>query len=115
MIFLGVSRSEIMESNPKELWCYEDAFKIKRRYEDSMAHMQGFYNMKAFETVIGNAFGKKGRKPLEYLHEPLLAESIVEKTDDEKRQELLKQLVIQRKKDKFNFDLWKKSQNDVVS
>lgn len=73
-MFYGASREEVLDNSPRDLWCYEDAFILKQKYDDQMAYFQGYYNYAAFGTVLSNAFREKGKKPEPYLKQPILQE-----------------------------------------
>lgn len=70
MMFLGAGRLEVLESTPRELWCYEDAHKLRTKYEDSLAHNAGAYVWEALNSVLGSMFQGKGKKPIPYPSEP---------------------------------------------
>ena len=109
MIFLGVSKQEVMESTPRELWCYEDAFKLRRKHEDEVSYVMGIYTYNAVATALGNAFRGKGKKAEEYLKYPLLSKDEYEEADLQKqRQELVDKLMAM----KANFE---SSRGDAVS
>lgn len=70
MIFLGASKQEVLESTPRELWCYEDAHKMRLRYEDALAYNYGAYTWEAVRSVVGTMFGGKNKKPIPYPEKP---------------------------------------------
>ena len=55
---------------------------LKRRQMNEELWLEGIYMANAFQTVLGNAFGKR---KLKYLEKPL---DIFEKTEAEKEQEV---------------------------
>ena len=55
---------------------------LKRRQMNEELWLEGIYIANAFQTVLGNAFGKR---KLKYLEKPL---EIFEKTEAEKEQEV---------------------------
>lgn len=59
-----------MDSTPKELEPYVDAFEIKSRRRDEELWLMGIYNMSAFRTVIDQCFNGKKSK-CEYFKFPL--------------------------------------------
>lgn len=61
---------------------YSQAYLLKRRVKNEELWLEGIYVANAFQTVIGNAFGKH---KLKYLAKPL---DIYEKTEAEKEQEI---------------------------
>lgn len=60
---------------------YAQAYLLKRRAMNEQLWLEGIYNANAFQTVLGNAFGKH----LKYLEKPL---DIFEKTQAEKDAEV---------------------------
>ncbi len=74
MLFLGASMKEALECSPRQLWPYEDAFIMREKYDDKIAYYHGFYSMEAFGITLGNAFRKKGTKPMPWLKKPILQE-----------------------------------------
>ena len=72
MIFLGVPKQEVMESAPSDLWCYEDAFKLRRKHIDEVSYAMGIYTYEAVGIAVGNAFRGKGQRAMEYLKQPLI-------------------------------------------
>ena len=109
MIFLGVSKQEVMESTPRELWCYEDAFKLRRRHIDEVSYAMGIYTYEAVGIAVGNAFRGKGQRAMEYLKQPLMSEIDMAEEDMQKKRELF---VAQLMAMKANFEIHK---NDKVS
>lgn len=63
---------------PEEYWhgdaelmgAYRKAYRIKREERNYELWLQGYYFYTALTTVVHNALGKKGDKPLEYPKEP---------------------------------------------
>ena len=90
-MFYGAGREEALEHSPRELWCYEDAFKLREKYDDRVAYYQGYYNYTAFSLTLSNAFRKKNTKPEPWLKMPILQE-IEEKnrplTEEEKQKQV---------------------------
>ncbi len=88
MIFLGVPKQEVMESAPSDLWCYEDAFKLRRKHIDEVSYAMGIYTYEAVAIAVGNAFRGKGQRPMEYLKQPLMSEFNQSEADIQKKREL---------------------------
>ena len=105
MIFLGVPKQEVMESAPSDLWCYEDAFKLRRKHIDEVSYAMGIYTYEAVGIAVGNAFRGKGQRPTEYLKQPLLSEYDQSEADKQRKRELF---VAQLMAMKANFDIHKK-------
>ncbi len=59
---MGMTAEEFWDGEIILFWAYEKAARIKRKQEDTLAWMQGFYNGRAFADVLAMAFGKKGQK-----------------------------------------------------
>ena len=60
----GISRNDFWYGiNYKDYFIYEEAYYEKLHYE---AHIQGFYNYIAFNTVLANMFRKQGENAIEY-------------------------------------------------
>lgn len=104
MIFLGVSKQEVMESAPRDLWCYEDAYKLRRKSIDEISYVMGIYTFNAVGIAVGNAFRNKGKRPVEYLKQPLMSDVDMDEAEkDRKRKLFVAQLLAM----KTNFDLHK--------
>ena len=61
---------------------YAQYYLLKRRQMNEELWLEGIYVANAFQTVLGNAFGKQ---KLKYLEKPL---DLFEKTEAEKEQEV---------------------------
>lgn len=72
-----------MDSCPVELKPYEDAFSLRRKYENQSAYFQGMYFADALNCTICNAYRDKGKKKAEYPKEPY---QIMPLTEEEKEQ-----------------------------
>lgn len=81
----GMTYDEYWFGDPWMVKAYAQAYLLKRRARNEEMWLQGIYTANAFQTVLGNAFGKK---KLEYLKQPL---DIFEKTEAEKEQEVRKE------------------------
>lgn len=92
MMFYGASREEVLDNSPRDLWCYEDAFVLKQKYDDLQAYYEGYYNFMAFGITLSNLFRDKGKKAEPYLKKPILQEL-------EERNKPLSQEEMQKKAD----------------
>jgi hypothetical protein len=77
----GMTYEQYWFGDPWMTRAYAQYYLLKRRARNEELWLQGIYNANAFQTVLGNAFGKKN---LKYLEKPL---EIFEKTEAEKEQE----------------------------
>ena len=101
---MGMSVSEFWDGDPMLVVYYRKAHEIQQELINVWEWRMGVYNMSAFGTVIGNAFKKKGEKPLDYMTEPL---PMHEKTEEEKQAEIQAQndrfaLMLERGMARFN-------------
>lgn len=81
---MGMPLSEFWDGDPRLVIFYRKAYEIRQDLINIWEWRMGIYNLTAFSTVLGNAFRKKGTKPLEYLDKPLPTR---EKTEEEKKAE----------------------------
>lgn len=64
---------------PEQYWdddytlviAYREAWKLRQRDQNYWLWLQGLYTHEAFDTVLSNAFAKKGTPPVKYLKEPI--------------------------------------------
>lgn len=78
----GMTYEQYWFGDPWMVRAYAQYYLLKRRAMNEELWLQGIYTANAFQTVLGNAFGKK---KLKYLEKPL---EIFEKTEAEKEQEI---------------------------
>ena len=78
----GMSYDEYWFGDPWIVRAYAQYHLLKRRQRNEELWLEGIYMAHAFQTVLGNAFGKRN---LKYLEKPL---DIFEKTEAEKQQEI---------------------------
>ena len=78
----GMTYEQYWYGDPWMTRAYAQSHLLKRRQINEELWLEGIYMANAFQTVIGNAFGKK---KLKYLEKPL---DIFEKTEAEKKQEV---------------------------
>lgn len=69
-----------MCSEPRELWCYDDAFKMKQKWKDEEAWNQGMYFLEVIMCTIGNIGNKD--EPIEYPKRPLSYKTISERASN---------------------------------
>lgn len=77
-----------MNSSPKELEPFVEAFKMQSKRRDEEMWMMGIYTMSAFKTVIDQCINGRKAKT-EYIKEPLTKtdkKSFDEMTEEEKKQ-----------------------------
>ena len=77
----GMTYDQYWFGNPWMARAFAQAYLLKRRQKNEELWLEGIYIANAFQTVLGNAFGKQ---KLKYLEKPL---DIFEKTEAEKEQE----------------------------
>lgn len=71
---------------------------------DEISFFQGFYTYEAVAIAVGNAFRGKGKKPMEYRKQPILAED-----SDKDLQKQREAFVAALETMKTNFELQKKA------
>ena len=67
---------------------------MKRMAQDERDWLMGVYNFEAFTLAIGNAFRKKGSKPLEYRKTPILHEMKYSTDMSEHQKDIQRQLFV---------------------
>lgn len=78
----GMTYDEFWFGDPWMARAYAQYYLLKRRQMNEELWLEGIYVANAFQTVLGNAFGKQ---KLKYLEKPL---DLFEKTEAEKEQEV---------------------------
>ena len=78
----GMQYEDFWFGDPWIARAYAQYYLLKRRQMNEELWLNGIYVANAFQTVLGNAFGKQ---KLKYLEKPL---DIFEKTEAEKQREL---------------------------
>lgn len=87
-IAIGIDFDYAMQSNPKALEPYVDAYKLKRKMDDERDWYMGAYILNAFSVTLPNAFSKNSNA--EYLKEPFLKNwGVQEDKDNTESNELL--------------------------
>jgi len=82
---MGMSVTEFWDGEPILATYYRKAYEIRQEMINAWEWRMGAYNLSAFGVVLGNAFRKKGTKPLEFMDKPL---PLYEKTEEEKKAEI---------------------------
>lgn len=80
-----------MESTPKELWCYDDAFEMTKREEEVRDYYLGRYMYEAVSVGLANAFRGKGKSPTDWRTKTLQEEVRAQTgtlTEDEKEAQI---------------------------
>lgn len=63
-----------MESTPKELWPYDDAFEMTKREEEVRDYYLACYMHEAVTVSLSNAFRGKGSAPIEWRRKTIQEE-----------------------------------------
>lgn len=84
----GMTYDQYWYGDPWMLVMFRRAHLLKRKEQNVNFWLQGVYNFKAFDTVLANAFRKKGEKAQPYLKQPL---DIFPKTQEELEEEARKE------------------------
>ena len=51
-----------MDSEPRELWCYDDAYELTKKEQEIRDYYMATYHHEAISTALSNAFrGKSGK------------------------------------------------------
>lgn len=104
----GMTYDEFWNDSPYKTVFYRKAKEIQTKQKDEEFWMQGVYVYEALCRVspILHAFAKSGTKPLPYLKEPLLFNSIDHKETKEDEEQRIKneRLIAQ-----VHFDRWAKA------
>lgn len=90
-IHLGVSKAEILDSAPCDLWCYDDAFEMTKKEEEVRDYYLGRYMYEAVMVGLANGFRSKGTPAHEWRDKPIQAE-IREATGDMTEEEKERQI-----------------------
>lgn len=92
-IYNGVSKAEFMDSEPRELECYDLAYKFSENRKNFHEHMQGAYITEALKATVCNMFRKNGQSPYEYPAEPFRIFPLTLEEEGEKRGKELQRAV----------------------
>lgn len=82
-ISIGVSKSEVLDNCPKELWPYEKAHIRRIEEANGLMHIQGQYFAEAIMATICNQLGGKTGKKHEYPKKPYEINKKQELSEDE--------------------------------
>lgn len=107
---MGYTEEQFWHSNPRKDKYYFEAYRLKRKCDDEIAHRQGFYTYMAVATALSNAFRKKGDKPSEYMKEPITAMSEEECITEKQKINATNSFFNHLKLMQANFELSKKSE-----
>lgn len=89
-----MSCAQFWEQDPWLAAAYREANDLARQRRSEEMWMQGLYNFHAFSTALSNLnFGKKRRKPNQYMEEPIRITPLTE-AEKEARAERERQKVI---------------------
>lgn len=64
---IGMTADEYWFGHPNLVTAYREAWKLKMRHENEVAHLQGFYVHAAVAVALANGFAKKGSKKERYI------------------------------------------------
>lgn len=68
---IGMPRETFMFGERDEFDDYELAYEYKRIHENTMLHLQGFYDYMAVSCALSSAFAQKGKKGTPYPQYPV--------------------------------------------
>lgn len=91
-----MSKSEFMESTPKELNVYIEAERMLQKRRDAENWQMGMYNMSAFSVALGRAISGRKSKA-KYIDKPL-SDTIAEKKKEEDENLTEEQKAVERDK-----------------
>lgn len=92
-IYLGVSKAEFMDSEPRELECYDAAYKFSENRKNYHEYMQGMYFMESLKSTVCNMFKKNGQSAFEYPPEPFQIFPLTAEEEEEKKQKELQKAI----------------------
>lgn len=69
-----MTKYEFYHSTLNDLLDYDEAYQLRRKIDDEQAYFQGIYFYEAVSVALGNAFRKKGAKPIPYRDKSILNE-----------------------------------------
>lgn len=86
-IIYGMSYDEFWNKDPQLYFSYRFSYmqklELEKEERNQNAWLQGFYNTKAFNVVLYNAFKEKGQDPIMYFEKPIDFNELA-LTDEEK-------------------------------
>ena len=92
-IYNGVSKAEFMDSEPRELECYDLAYKFSEDRKNFHEHMQGVYTVEALKATVCNMFRKNGQAPYEYPAKPFRIFPLTAEEEEEKKEKELQKAI----------------------
>lgn len=109
-IAIGVSKAEVYDSCPADLWIYDDAFRMRTRIRDAEMYRQMLYMNHAVTIAVANCFKKKGARPEKVWDKPLLEQADEQRgeMDEEEKRRKTEMLFANLRIMEANFNLNKK-------
>lgn len=95
---LGMPREQFLSGDRDAFDDYEKAYECRRVLSNQMLHLQGFYNYRAFGSVLSSAFAPKGKKGEPYLEHPIPITETEKKAEKERKIMRTLQFVYSRKR-----------------
>lgn len=99
---LGMPREQFNEGDRLAFDDYENAFECKRILQNQLLHLQGFYDYRAFGSVLSQAFAAKGKKGEPYIEYPVPITEAERKVEKERNIMRTLQFVYGRKRGSKN-------------
>lgn len=84
---MGMTPAQFWDEPPLLAVFYRKAFRLKREIDNEQAWLAGLYVYDAFAVCLGNAFGKRGSKKLNYLEKPIDLFPLTEREKKRREQE----------------------------
>lgn len=81
---IGMPRELFLEGDRDAFDDYDKAYECQRMLQNQMLHLQGYYNYRAFGSVLSSAFAAKGKKGEPYLKYPLPITNTERKAEKER-------------------------------
>lgn len=95
---LGMPREQFLSGDRDAFDDYEKAYECRRVLSNQMLHLQGFYNYRAFGSVLSSAFAPKGKKGEPYLEHPIPITETEKRAEKERNIMRTLQFVYNRKR-----------------
>lgn len=112
---IGIDEKTFWTLNPRRIKPYQEAYRMRKQEENSMAYIQARYFLDALMATVGNMFKGKGQKAYEFPDKPYeLFEKKIELSEEEKKRQR-ENLILSLKVMQFNFNSKhkKKSEGDA--
>lgn len=80
-----------MDSTPRDLWCYDDAYAITKKEQEIRDYYMATYHHEAIVIALANAFRGKGGKAHEWRRQTIqedIREATGNYTEEEKQAKL---------------------------